>query len=255
MSDVLRRRSGLLPNLGGICWLKAKVWLTRYWVVLCKQDNGAGKLTEPVRPLVPCLYLFLLPVQWLLNYPWLYHLCIISCSCLVFSYCCCRVKTWLTANYVEFCILTSIKGLLPPQFKNTLTLCTSGSFKAPWIMSDVHCHPVKSWQFGRGKFSPIGNNTDSHLSVERGKLCKYRIEVVLFYNWYNKAVCSGEYKTDSKCERTCVNISPFSIRWCHLNSSSKHLIIVFKKEPSCDSLDNDRQLQRHFATKLSQVDG
>lgn len=43
MQDALGRESGRLPHLIGICWLIAWFWLTRYPVVLCKQDNIAGK--------------------------------------------------------------------------------------------------------------------------------------------------------------------------------------------------------------------
>lgn len=43
MQDALGRESGRLPNLTGICWLIAWFWLTRYPVVLCKQDNIDGK--------------------------------------------------------------------------------------------------------------------------------------------------------------------------------------------------------------------
>lgn len=56
MQDALGRESGRLPNLIGICWLIAWLWLTRYPVVLCKQDNIAGKSG---RACTPCGALFL----------------------------------------------------------------------------------------------------------------------------------------------------------------------------------------------------
>lgn len=50
MQDALGRESGRLPNLIGICWLIAWFWLTRYPVVLCKQDNIAGKSGRACTP-------------------------------------------------------------------------------------------------------------------------------------------------------------------------------------------------------------
>lgn len=159
----------------------------------------------------------------------------------------------------DFCSLASIIGLLLPQFENTLTLCTSGSFRTPWIMSDLHCHQVRGCLgFWRGGFSfthqqqhwqALVRQTWKTLQIPPPKVDPQLVQLCHMFRW----TCNAE--SWRKCERACVNISPFSVRWCHLNSNSKHLITVFKKEPSCDSLDNDRQLQRHFATKLSQVDG
>lgn len=56
MQDALGRKSGRLPNLIGICWLIARLGLTRYPVVLCKQDNIAGKVEERARPSVPSFF-------------------------------------------------------------------------------------------------------------------------------------------------------------------------------------------------------
>lgn len=111
MQDALGRNSGPLPNLIGICWLIARVWLTRYPVVLCKQDNRAGKLKEHAHPLVRTWYPFpvLDAVTVKLCPAWLYHhLSIIPYSYLESSHYCCHVKTSLTPKYGDFCILTPI---------------------------------------------------------------------------------------------------------------------------------------------------
>lgn len=58
MQDALCRNGGQLLNLLGICWVIARSQLTRYLLVLNKQDNSAGRLTGHALPLVPTLSSF-----------------------------------------------------------------------------------------------------------------------------------------------------------------------------------------------------
>lgn len=55
MQDALRRNGGQLLNPLGICWVIGWARLTHYPVVLSKQGDCAGRLTEHAVPLVPTL--------------------------------------------------------------------------------------------------------------------------------------------------------------------------------------------------------